>query len=91
MEVLELIQRALKVVAEVVKWGAGIQEQTRKELVQELQSICLNCEAAYDAVLKRLVPVKDAFSDRNRLADELRAFVADTQTRDRFKPEHLCG
>jgi hypothetical protein len=42
-------------------------------------------------VLLRLVPVKNAFGDPDRLAVELRALAADTDTRDAFKPEHLCG
>jgi hypothetical protein len=91
MEVLNLLKRAVKACADVIKWGAGIQEPARKGLVKDLQDICLNCEAAYDAVLTRLVPVKDALSNKNKLSTELRAFAADSETRDKFKPEHLCG
>ena len=91
MEVLELLKRAIKACAEVIKWGGGIQEPTRKNLVKDLQGICLNCEAAYDAVLKRLVPVKNAFSDKSKLALELRKFASDSKTRDKFKPDRLCG
>ncbi len=91
MEVLNMLKQAVKACADVVKWGAGIQENTRKDLVADLQAICTNCEAAYDAVLTRLVPVKQVFADPKALASELRAFAADTVTRGQFKPEHLCG
>jgi hypothetical protein len=91
MEVLALLKQAVKGCADVVKWGAGIQEGTRKGLVVDLQTICSNCESAYDAVLTRLVPVKNAFADRAALASELRAFAADKTTRNKFKPDHLCG
>jgi hypothetical protein len=37
------------------------------------------------------VPVKDKFSDTVSLATELRAFAADMTTRQKFKPQHLCG
>ncbi|WP_455387740.1 hypothetical protein [Petrachloros mirabilis] len=91
MEVLDLLKRAVKACADVIRWGAEIQGPARKALVKDLQDICLNCEAAYDAVLTRLIPVKDAFSNKDKLSTELRAFRADSQTRDKFKPEHLCG
>lgn len=91
MDVLELLKRALKTCASVIKLGAGIQEKVRKELTNDLQQICLKCEEAYGTVLKRLSPVKDAFQDPTNLAKELRDFAADTATRNAFKPEHLCG
>lgn len=91
MEVLELLKRALKTCAGILRFGASLQEPARKELTADLQRICLNCEDAYSTVLKRLGPVKDAFHDPDRLAKELRDFAGDTQTRDAFKPEHLCG
>ena len=91
MEVLELLKRALKTCASVIKLGAGIQEKVRKELTKDLQQICLKCEKAYETVLKRLSPVKDAFQDPKSLAKALRGFATDTKTRNAFKPEHLCG
>ena len=91
MDVLNTLKQALKTSAGVIKWGAGLQESTRKNLIAELQEICTNCEAAYDAVLKRLVPIKDAYSDPTNLSRELRTFAADSATRGQFKPEHLCG
>jgi hypothetical protein len=91
MEVLNALKQAVKACADIVKWGSGLQENTRKALVADLQAICGNCEAAYDAVLKRLIPVKDSFVDPQRLAVELRTFAADATTRGRFKPEHHCG
>ena len=91
VEVLEALKRAVKSIAEVVNWGAGIQEPERKNLARELNAICTACEAAYDAVLARLVPVKNAFGDPTALAGELRAFAADATTRAKFKPQHLCG
>ena len=91
MQVFEALKQAVKECAAVVKWGAGIQEPTRKSLAVDLQAICTNCDAAYDAVLTRLVPIKNAFSDPTALAAELRAFAADATTRANFKPDHLCG
>jgi len=91
MQVLEALKQAVKACADVVKWGAGIQEPTRKGLAADLQAICMNCDAAYDAVLTRLVPIKNAFADPIALAAELRAFAADGTTRASFKPDHLCG
>jgi hypothetical protein len=91
MEVLNTMQQALKTAARVIKWGAGLQESTRKTLVTELQTICGNCESAYDAMLTRLVPVKNAYSDPLKLAAELRALQVDQTVRRQFKPEFLCG
>jgi len=91
MQVLEALKQAVKTCADVVKWGAGIQEPTRKSLAADLQAICANCDAAYDAVLVRLVPIKNAFANPTALAMELRAFAADATTRASFKPDHLCG
>ena len=91
MEVLNALKEAIKVCASVVKWGAGIQEPSRKALVADLQAICANCDAAYDAVLVRLVPIKNAFATPVALAAELRAFSTDRATRNKFKPDHLCG
>lgn len=91
MQVFEALNQAVKACAEVVKWGAGIQEPTRKGLAADLQAICANCDAAYDAVLSRLAPIKNAFGNPTALAAELRAFAADAATRAKFKPEHLCG
>lgn len=91
MQVFEALKQAVKACADVVKWGAGIQEQTRKSLAADLQAICSNCGAAYDAVLTRLVPIKNAFSDPTVLAAELRAFAADSTIRTNFKPDQLCG
>lgn len=91
MQVFEALKQAVKACADIVNWGAGIQEPTRKELAADLQGICARCEAAYDAVLSRLVPVKNAFADPKALSDELRTFASDADTRAKFKPEHLCG
>src|SRR5688572_7070390 len=91
MEVLNALKQAVKACADVVRWGAGLQENARRELIADLQTICDNCDAAYDAVLARLVPVKNAFADPATLASELRAFAADAATRNKFKPQHLCG
>lgn len=91
MDVLNTIKQALKTSASVIQWGAGLQESTRKALVTELQGICSNCEAAYDSVLARLVPIKNAYTDPRNLSRELRAFAGNPASRREFKPEHLCG
>lgn len=90
MEHINLLIRAVKACTDVIRWGERIQEPARKGLVKDLQDICLNWEAAYDAVLTRLVPVKAALSNKDKLLTELRAFSADSQTRDKYKPEYLC-
>ena len=90
MEVLNVLKQAINACAGVVKWGAGLQAKARKTLVADLQTICSNCDAAYGAVLTRLVPVKNAFRDPQKLSTELRALAADATTRSQFKPEHLC-
>jgi Fe-S-cluster formation regulator IscX/YfhJ len=91
MEILKILTNTIKTCANVIKWGVGLQASTRKQLVSDLQSICVNCDAAYDAILGRLTPVKNTFGDRERLAMELRAFAADSATRSQFKPEYLCS
>lgn len=91
MGVLDWLKRALKSCAQVVKFGAGIQEPARRQLVRDLQSICKKCDRAYETVLKRLSPVKNAFKNPQKLATELRRFATDKKTRSAFKPEHLCG
>jgi hypothetical protein len=90
MEVLAVLKQAINACTSVVKWGAGMQDAARKGLVGDLQNICSNCDAAYGAVLARLVPVKNAFRDPQTLSTELRALAADAATRNQFKPEHLC-
>ena len=91
MEVLNALKQAVKACADVVKWGSGLQEAARRGLITDLQTICTNCDAAYDVVLARLVAIKNSFADPTRLALELRSFAADGATRSAFKPEHLCG
>jgi hypothetical protein len=90
MQVLEALKQAVRACADIVSWGAGVQGPERKQLAASLQEICTACEGAYDAVLARLVPVKNSFSNPDALATEIRAFAADAGTRDKFKPEHLC-
>ena len=91
METLELLKRALKAAARVLRVAGGIQKDARHKLINDLHGICAKCEDAYGTVLIRLRTVKDAFSDPDALATELRDFAADSETRDAFKPEHLCG
>ena len=91
MAIVDLLRRALKSCADVLKLGAGIQEPARRQLIQDLQSICKKCEQAYATVLKRLSPVKDSLKNPQKLAFALRQFASDTRTRNAFKPEHLCG
>jgi hypothetical protein len=91
METLALLKRALKAAAEVIGFGAGIQKDARQRLIYDLHSICGKCEDAYGSVLLKLRPVKDAFNDAALLSMELRNFATDVETRDHFKPEHLCG
>ena len=41
MEVLNVLKQAINACAGVVKWGAGLQENARKALVADLQTILL--------------------------------------------------
>jgi hypothetical protein len=91
METLELLKRALNAAASVLKFGSGIQRDARQGLIKDLHRVCMNCENAYDIVLMRLSPIKDAFGKPDALASELRLLRADNETRGAFKPEHLCG
>jgi hypothetical protein len=86
-----MLKRALNAAGKVLRWGQGIQEPARLDFIKDLHAICLKCEAAYETVLLRLVPVKNSFSDPDKLAGELRILAADSTTRSAFKPEHLCG
>lgn len=91
MQILKFIENAVTVCSRILKFGAGIQSQARNQLIADLQAICSNVEGAYSTVLARLRPVKDSYSDTAALATTLRDFAADRQTRDSFKPDHLCG
>ena len=91
MEVLNILERAVNVTSKIIQFGAGIQNPARERLITKLTRICNNCERAYETMLTRLVPVKDALQDRKKLARELRALAADAKTRKAFKPDRLCG
>ncbi len=91
MEVLQYLRSFVSESSSVIKFGAGLQNPTRKELVDQLQGICSRCESAYSSVLAKLRPVKDSYNDRDQLARALRDFANDPQTRDSFKPAQLCG
>ena len=91
MEVLDILTKVVRVCSGIISQGAGIQGQARYDLISDLQRICSNCDTAYSTVLARLRPVKDAYQDTGELADALRSFSADQETRDAFKPYHLCG
>ena len=91
MQVFEALKQAVKACADVVKWGAGIQEPARKGLAADLQAICTNCDAAYDAVLTRLVPIKNAFADPTALAFPLTMCEKLVLLCANCNPDHLCG
>ncbi len=91
MEILNEIRRAIQACAQVIGWGVGLQTDARKQLVEQMQTICIACDEAFETVLEGLLPIKQSFADPHRLADELRRFAADRQLRGRFKPERLCG
>jgi hypothetical protein len=91
MEVLQYLRNFVSESSRVIKFGAGLQNPTRKELVDQLQAICSRCESAYSSILAKLRPVKDSYNDREHLARALRDFANDPQTRDSFKPDQLCG
>jgi hypothetical protein len=74
-----------------IKNAATIQRRNREMLVNDLNTICTNCESAYDGVIARLVPIKNAYQTPELLAVELRQFAADGNIRALFKPRFLCG
>ena len=91
METVAMLRRALGAAGEVLRLGQAVQGPARMGFIKDLHAICLKCEAAYETVLLRLAPVKDALSDPDQLAMELRSLASDAGTRAAFKPEHLCG
>lgn len=91
MDVLDTLTSIMRYCGRVVKLGADIQEPTRATFVSDLQGICSNAEDSYGQVLRRLLPIKNSSNNPAKLAIELHMFHADVQTRDQFKPDHLCG
>jgi hypothetical protein len=90
-EVLPFLRSFASQAARVIKFCAGLQNPTRKELVDKLQGICSRSEDSYSFVLSKLRPVRDAYGDRTRLVQALRDFANDKNIRKKFKPEQLCG
>jgi hypothetical protein len=90
MQVLSIIRSVIRECVKVITFGAKIQGDTRAQLIASLQEICDNCETAYSKVRSKLLPVKNA-PDAKQLATALRTLAADAETRDAFKPEHICG
>ncbi len=91
MDVLDIVTNIIRYCGRVVKLGADIQEPARGRFVSDLQGMCSNAEDSYGQVLKRLLPVRSSSNDPARFAIELHSFRADIETRNAFKPEHLCG
>ena len=91
MDIIKFLEDAVNVCSRIIKFGAGIQSQARNELINDLQKICSNVETAYSNVLAQLRPIKDSYQDSAALAKALRTFAADQETRDSFKPDHLCS
>jgi len=91
MQVLNFLRDALDASSRVVKFGTGIQNPARAQLVADLQTICSNCEKSYSEVLVKLRPVKDSYQDTAALAKALRDFASDPETRAAFHPDSLCG
>ncbi len=83
----EVVDRCVK----ALKALADLQASSRRRLVKETQDICDKCDGAYSALLARLQPVKAAYRDPARLAQELHALAGDAATRRAFKPEGLCS
>jgi len=88
---IDLNNAVVDICKRLIAYLPGIQNAARRRLVNDLQQICSKCDDAYSAVLVRLTPVKQAYSDPPALARELRSFAGDPTTRAAFKPEHLCG
>jgi hypothetical protein len=91
MQVLNYLQNVLDACSKLVKFGAGIQNRAREELVADLQTICSNCEKSYSQMLVKLRPVKDSYQDTAALAKALRDFASDPEARAAFHPHSLCG
>ena len=91
MLVLSVLSDFVDQCSRVLKTAGGLQNQTRTELIKDLQGICDRCETAYGRLIVNLVPVKNAFYDRQHLVDSIRSFIQNSEVRDSFKPANLCG
>ncbi|MDM0109915.1 hypothetical protein QTH97_33745 [Variovorax sp. J22R24] len=91
MNPLRFLADALGTAARAIPFLRRTQGEERSKLVADLQAICSRCEDAYAKVLEGLAPIKESYGNRQNLARDLRAFAADRQTREAFKPTHLCA
>src|SRR5262245_19904105 len=91
MNPVEFLGKALRTASQAIGFLGTKQANERKQLISDLQAICSKCETAYGIVIEKLLPVKNAFHNRTKLASALRTFAADASIRSAFKPEHLCG
>jgi hypothetical protein len=85
------LRKVFTVCAAIVRRGASTQEPQRRELAVELQTICSDCADTYHKFLSDISPIKDAYANPPRLAEEVRNFAEKPEYRDSFKPDHLCG
>lgn len=91
MNVFKILKDAVEACVDVIKFGSAIQNQAQLRLINDLQMVCSKVESAYSTVLSRLKIVKQNYNDAKELAFALQDFAADAETRNAFKPDHLCG
>ena len=91
MNPVRFLGEALRTASRSIGFLWRTQGNERRDLISQLQAICSKCDDAYFAVLEKLSPIKQAYGDRKAMADAMRVFAADSETRKAFKPEHLCG
>jgi len=91
MNALVILRNIFTEVGRVIKFGAGLQGDARKELADALVNICDKCDTAHSTVRQKLLVVKQNFDQEFNLAHAVREFAADPEARFAFKPEHLCG
>lgn len=90
MNPVRFLGEALRTASRTVSFLWNTQGAQRSQLITDLQAVSSRCEDAYATVLKQLLQVKNSYGNRELLANALRTFAADDETRSAFKPDHLC-
>jgi hypothetical protein len=90
MEGIGLNKTVIKTSLRIIRDLITTQSRARTRLLEELTSVCVKCDDAYDSLLTRLKPVRAAMKNPDKLAVELRLIAGDAAARKKFKPEKLC-
>jgi hypothetical protein len=89
MNPVKLVGESLRVASRATQFVAPHQEAQRGKLVADIREACRRSEAALNAVLERLRPLKNSDRNREAFAEALRGFSADMETKAAFKPAML--